>query len=161
MRGLWAGADVVVFNGDTAETRAQRTYDESMHRVAELRRAAAEDGVELILIAGNHDPLIVDRDWVHLADGAVVATHGDLIHPEIAPWAEENKHLKRDTERVLGKPIESAGLSERANAAKRASVRAWRRLALEKFTKSDSGFWRRRWRQTGTCTRPTVTTRAR
>lgn len=146
LRPLWAGASRVIFNGDTAETRSQRRYDQSMRRIDDLKRLAAADDVELTIIAGNHDPLVSDLDWVELAGGAVLVTHGDLLHPAIAPWADENNELETEYRRALAELKEtpdSADLRDKADAAKRASARHWRKQLTQRYQQSSRGPWRR------------------
>ena len=150
LRPLWAGVDHLVMNGDTAETRAQRHYDVSLQRIEELRQAAEADGVKLTMIAGNHDPFVVDRDWVWLAGGAVLATHGDLLHPAIAPWSEEAEELEQLQEEAVAEVADDPqhpDLDEQAEASKRASARHWRSHAQDRFAQRDRSWWARRWRQ--------------
>lgn len=146
LRPLWQGATRVIFNGDTAETRSQRFYDESTRRIEELRRLTAEDGVELTLIAGNHDPLISEIDWVELFDGRVVITHGDLLHPAVAPWSDENNELEneyRQAMREMKETPDSADARDKSRAAKRASARYWRKQGLDRYYNESRGLWRK------------------
>lgn len=146
LRPLWAGATRVIFNGDTAEARSQRRYDESMQRIEDLKRLTAEDGVQLTLIAGNHDPLVSERDWLELFDGRVLLTHGDLLHPAIAPWSDENNELEDEYRRAmeqLDADPDSADAQAKADAARAASVRHWRKQLIEHYKKSSRGPWRK------------------
>ncbi|MEL7088238.1 MAG: hypothetical protein AAGL98_07315, partial [Planctomycetota bacterium] len=150
LRPLWAGADRVIFNGDTVETRARRHRADAARHLDELRRLTAEDGVELILIAGNHDPLICETDWVTLGGGAVVVTHGDLLHAAVAPWSDLDGERENTFDAALsarGEDRDSASLSDRADAARRASVRQWRRQQLDRFATADRNVWQRTWRR--------------
>ncbi|MEM9882320.1 MAG: metallophosphoesterase [Planctomycetota bacterium] len=142
LRPLWAGADRVVFNGDTAETRGRRHATEAERRIDELRRLTAEDGVELTLIAGNHDPFVGEHDWLELCGGAVVLTHGDVLHEAIAPWSEEAPQLARLRNSILdgltgdARTRAEADLDEKLAAAKRASARQWRRDRFDGYRRS-------------------------
>ena len=88
LRPLWQGADRLILNGDTAETRSPRTRDAAHQRLEELKQLTADDGVELTLIAGNHDPFVSELDWLELAGGAVVLNHDDILHPAVRTWDE-------------------------------------------------------------------------
>jgi UDP-2,3-diacylglucosamine pyrophosphatase LpxH len=150
LRPLWQGFDRVVFNGDTAETRARRSRDESQRRVEALREAASEDGVELTLIAGNHDPFVSEQDWVRLAGGAVLVTHGDLLHPAIAPWSEGAEELEalhdQALEHVADDPA-GPDAEEQAEATKIAAARHWRQQLQAQFTRGDRTWLQRKFRQ--------------
>ncbi|MEM8739095.1 MAG: metallophosphoesterase family protein [Planctomycetota bacterium] len=142
VRGLWRGAERVVLNGDTAETRNKRRRDEAHRRVEELKRAAAEDGVELVLVAGNHDPNVSEVDWVELCGGAVVATHGDILHLAVAPWSDVDGRLEGESREALaglGATAQGADLATRAEAIKRASARHWRKTMQGRYEKRERG----------------------
>ena len=140
LRPLWQGFEQVVFNGDTAETRATRTRDLAKRRVDELRAAAEADGVKLTLIAGNHDPQVTDLDWLELCGGQIVLTHGDLLHPAIAPWSDEEGVLEAMRQQELQKQArdhhastQTLSLEEKADATKRAAARHWRQTRQQEF----------------------------
>ncbi|MEO1236984.1 MAG: metallophosphoesterase, partial [Planctomycetota bacterium] len=144
LRPLWAGFDRVVFNGDTAETRSPRHRDASHRAVDEIGRMTAEDGVALTVVAGNHDPFVSEIDWVELAGGAVLATHGDLLHPAVAPWADESHRLAEAADAALaelGEDRSSADARQLAEAAKRASARHWRREVQGGYERRSAGVW--------------------
>ena len=157
LRPLWQGASRVIFNGDTAETRAKRYLDASTLRIEETRRAAEADGVELTLIAGNHDPFVSEVDWLSLAGGRIVATHGDLLHPAIAPWSDEDGVLRRlhdqEVQRTATEhhePPEQLTLEEQAEATKRAAARHWRQDRQQAYQDLTSSWIGRRARQART-----------
>lgn len=87
--GLMEGIGMLVLCGDTAETRATCIERErSMELREELRRLCAQRGIQLIELAGNHDPDI-EPMMVRLWGGSVVAMHGHAILKEISPWSRE------------------------------------------------------------------------
>lgn len=145
LRPLWQGADRLIFNGDTAEMRSPRTRDAAHQRLEELKQLTAADGVELTLIAGNHDPFVSESDWLELVGGAVVLTHGDILQPAVRPWAEAVAWLRaeRDREAELdakasAEPCDhdepsAADFQEQLAATKRTAVRAWRRDNQARF----------------------------
>ena len=157
LRPLWQGCRRVIFNGDTCETRAQRYRDTARQRLDELRAAADADGVELVLIAGNHDPFVTDRDWLELMDGRIVLTHGDLLHPAIAPWSDEDGVLASLRRQELQREADDRGgssaqlsLEEKADATKRAAARHWRQQRQDAFEQRDRSWCHRRLRQAKT-----------
>lgn len=82
---LWRGADSLVINGDVAEVHDPRHRVKAAGQVLELHDLCERDGVDLTLLSGNHDPYISDTRHLKLANGAVFVTHGDALHPSIAP----------------------------------------------------------------------------
>lgn len=90
---LLDGIGMLVVVGDLAETRACPWQERGMQLRAELRQECHRRGVQLVEIAGNHDPdaepLLV-RFW----DGRVVAMHGHALYKEVAPWSWEYLHNK-------------------------------------------------------------------
>ncbi|MEM7625259.1 MAG: metallophosphoesterase [Planctomycetota bacterium] len=144
LRPLWRGASRVVFNGDTVETRDEPGREASAQRVAKLRALAAEDGVEITFVAGNHDPLVSDLDWVHLAGNAVLATHGDLLHPATSPWTDPDNQFEPQYRAACAELRETPGCAdaqEKAEAAKRAAVRRWREQRWGRFQRASRGWW--------------------
>ncbi len=53
------------------------------------------DGVELTLLSGNHDPFITDLRHLRLAGGQVFVTHGDALHPAVAPWSPAAARMRK------------------------------------------------------------------
>lgn len=53
------GADVLLVAGDFLNETGQRRMESVLHRLAELLRPRLERGLQVVVIAGNHD-----RDWV-------------------------------------------------------------------------------------------------
>ncbi len=80
-----AGANAVVFNGDTIDSRPHPQTG----LVARLKSdvAAWLHGRNATLLTGNHDPEISDIHHLELADGAVLVTHGDIAFDDIVPWS--------------------------------------------------------------------------
>ncbi|MEM6458677.1 MAG: metallophosphoesterase family protein [Planctomycetota bacterium] len=154
LRPLWAGADRVVFNGDTVETRARRRAPEAERRLDELRELTAADGVELTLICGNHDPFVGELDWLELGGGAVVLTHGDVLHEAVSPWAEGAADVARDRNAILDgltgedRDRAEAELDEELAAAKRAAARKWRRRQMDRYRRARRGGLGRLWHRT-------------
>ncbi len=133
------------------------TRDAATRRVDELRRAAEADGIELALIAGNHDPVVSEHDWLTLADDRIVLTHGDLLHPAIAPWSDEDGVLRRLRDQEVGRTLDrqnesplDLSLEEQAEATKRAAARHWRLERQQDYEQRNRSWLGRRVRQART-----------
>jgi len=92
----------------------------------ELRVLAAERGVRLELLPGNHDPGSGGPGFMELADGAVFVTHGHMLFREGAPWSRMLPERRLEVERVwreAGEEAESlGGRMKVANAVARVLV---------------------------------------
>lgn len=89
LRPLIAGAGTVIFNGDTWQELAEPFRARSAEMLRELETLCAEEGVDAIFLAGNHDPSWPGRGWVELAGGRIVITHGDALFHAGSPWKRE------------------------------------------------------------------------
>lgn len=94
---LFAGFERVIVNGDAAELQVPELRADAARRLDRLRAVAERAGAELVLIAGNHDAFAAERRRVSLLSGRVLVTHGDVLHPAVAPWSSGAKEMKRDT----------------------------------------------------------------
>ena len=94
LRPLWEGFDRVVINGDVAEVQIPRLRAAAAREVQALQRFADHDGVELVLISGNHDAYLSDTRHLTMLDDQVLVTHGDVLHPAVAPWTHSAAHMK-------------------------------------------------------------------
>lgn len=100
MEPLFGDTDLLVFNGDTLETKYA---DSSRHQFqpvldpAHFLQTVAPFGPKPLLIAGNHDPNISDCQFITLNRGRILITHGDGIFPDIAPWSSVAKELSEAT----------------------------------------------------------------
>ena len=94
---LFAGFERVVVNGDAAEVQVPELRVAAARQLERLRGVAEAAGAELVLIAGNHDAFLTDRRRLSLLGGRVLVTHGDVLHPAIAPWSSGAAEMRRDT----------------------------------------------------------------
>lgn len=97
---LTQGCDMLVLVGDTAETRVCAWQEQGKARREELRRACRERGVQVVEIAGNHDPDIGPL-LINFWGGKVVAMHGHALYKEVAPWSWEYLRHKEECHRLI------------------------------------------------------------
>ena len=99
---LVQGCDMLVLVGDTAETRKCDWQERGKQQREALRRACRAKGIQIIEIAGNHDPDIAPlliRFW----GGRVVAMHGHALYKEVAPWSWEYLHFKKECHHLISR----------------------------------------------------------
>ena len=125
LRPLFEGADRIVFNGDSLETRTgpnprltariRRRFLEFVRR--ELPRA--------ILLTGNHDADISDRHHLDLLGGLVFVTHGEVLFEDLVPWSIEQPRIAELYRQQLASltEVERGVLESRLAACKRACAR--------------------------------------
>lgn len=101
LRPLWQGVDELVINGDCAEVQIPWLRSAALREVDRLQDLTRRDGVRLHLVSGNHDAYLSDTRHLALADGRVLAMHGDALTPESAPWTRSAKAMRRLSERAF------------------------------------------------------------
>lgn len=99
IRFLLEGCRILVICGDFSETREE----DFLERAGKLRRdfetMCSEAGVELIILAGNHDP-DEEHSVLTCLDGRIAALHGHCLFKQVSPWGREylnNKPLYKRT----------------------------------------------------------------
>ncbi|MFK7961277.1 MAG: metallophosphoesterase family protein [Phycisphaerales bacterium] len=115
LRPLWAGANRLIVNGDLAELGDPHARARAARMVCRLQDLCDADGVELLVISGNHDPLLTDVRDMDLCDGSIYLTHGDVLHPAISPWtthAAELEHWNRRALAMLSKQAKAGAKSD-------------------------------------------------
>jgi UDP-2,3-diacylglucosamine pyrophosphatase LpxH len=124
---LWSDVDRLVLNGDSAEIHHPRTWGRAARCVLEIMDRCDADGVALTVLSGNHDPWLSDVRHLSLAGGAVFVTHGDVMHPAIAPWSPAAGRMRRAHEQAVARlPREIRDrLEGRLTAAQHASFAEW------------------------------------
>lgn len=130
LRPLWQGANRLILNGDVAEVHDPQQQARAAREVLRLQELTEDDGVELTLLSGNHDPHLSDRRFLRLFGGEVFLTHGDMLHPSISPWSDHGPKLAKLHEQALASlhensPDTSEELANKADAAAFASVGKW------------------------------------
>lgn len=94
LQPLFAGADRVVFNGDSIETRerpASEEADNVRQEFTEFLRSSVPGGTA---ITGNHDPDISTIHHLELLGGVVLVTHGEVLFENLVPWSHELPEIR-------------------------------------------------------------------
>ncbi len=135
LRPLWAGATRLVLNGDTIEVHDPTWRANAAKQFLELQQFCDDDGVELTVLSGNHDPMISDQRHLYLANGAVFVTHGDILHPAISPWTANAPRLRAMNQAALAAvaPYEPSDLQGRLTAAQHTEHIKWDQMASEPY----------------------------
>jgi UDP-2,3-diacylglucosamine pyrophosphatase LpxH len=119
---LFGDARTVVFNGDSAELVNLRRRPAGQRMLARLTELCHDRGVQPVFLTGNHDPHASTAHHLDLFDGKVFLTHGDILHPAIAPWSRDAGPLIRERRRLLLGQPEPEDLHELCLLAKRCSL---------------------------------------
>jgi len=101
LRPLWRGATHLVLNGDVAELQHPTLRARAARAVLALCDHCERDNVTLTLLSGNHDSHLSDLRHLHLANGRIFVTHGDALHPAIAPWCTSSRQLREAHDQAL------------------------------------------------------------
>jgi predicted phosphodiesterase len=131
LRSLWDGADRLIVNGDVAEVHHPQHWSDAARETLHLFDLCETDGVELTLISGNHDPFITDRRHLLLGDGEIFITHGDVMHPAVAPWSPAAGRIRRVHDRALNslEPGAREELESRLMVSQHACYAEWSNLS--------------------------------
>lgn len=126
---LVADFDRVIVNGDIAELHHSAYQADAQFELARFRDICHTRGTKLDLIAGNHDPYVSEVRSISLADGAVYITHGDALHPAVAPWSPQASVMRRAFEAALAAaPREMSADAAHFLAAREAAIAEWRHM---------------------------------
>lgn len=130
VRPLWQGCSHLILNGDIAEIHHPVHRAGAAREMFTLIEYCDQDGVDVMLLSGNHDPFISDHRALELADGEIFITHGDVFHPAVAPWSPNAQHIRRANDlanRVL-QPEIACNLERRLRASQHASAAEWEEM---------------------------------
>jgi len=98
---LFRGVSSVVFNGDSVEIQQAKYRKEGLKNAEALKNICLNEGAQPYFINGNHDPQISSIDHADLANGAVLATHGDMLFHDISPWSKTSALMAAAHSRAL------------------------------------------------------------
>ena len=125
LQPLFSGADRVVFNGDSVETRRSPVSHATNRIREEFLDFTSNTTPGCTVIAGNHDPDLSPIHKLELLGGLVFITHGEVLFDDLVPWSREQPQIKEFYRLALA--ALSAGAreipDERLAAAKRACAR--------------------------------------
>ncbi len=103
LRGLWAQAATVIFNGDTLTGAVSRDPQRRRRVTSRLSDLCRQDGAEAVFIAGNSDRHIQAARHIFVAGERVLILHGDVVFSESSPWRPEAKKLSAARAQALGR----------------------------------------------------------
>jgi len=86
---LLGGTSVLLFNGDTIDTRSGPYPDHTRQIQQDLHAFRRQSSTTMTFLTGNHDPDISPHHFAELAGGEVLVTHGDILFPNIVPWGRD------------------------------------------------------------------------
>jgi predicted phosphodiesterase len=89
LRPLLDGADRIVLNGDTVDTRPSRDPSHTAACHASITRFFQSGVGSATFLTGNHDADISQEHRLELAEGRVLVTHGDILFDDIVPWSRD------------------------------------------------------------------------
>lgn len=134
VRPVWTGCDRLILNGDCAELHHPEFKNRATHELMRLVELAAVDGVDVDILSGNHDPWLSATRSMTLAGGSILVTHGDALHPAIAPWVPNADLLRSAFEKAMADHERSGGLDgleARLDAARQAAFEEWEALEAQ------------------------------
>jgi len=118
--------DRLIVNGDCAELHHERYRENAAIELARLREVCLVRGTKLELLAGNHDPYIGPR-VLTLASNRILVTHGDALHPALAPWSRAARVMRNTFLETFERERLTLGDHEaRFAAARAAAVAEWK-----------------------------------
>ena len=119
---LFAGADRVVFNGDSLETRAGPPDRRTPERRREFLDFVRREVPRGVVLTGNHDADLSELHSLDLLHGLVFVTHGEILFDDLVPWSGEQPEIGTLFRRELAAlaPAEREHLDSRLRAGKRA-----------------------------------------
>ncbi|MCA9291196.1 MAG: metallophosphoesterase family protein [Phycisphaerales bacterium] len=148
LRPLWADTDHLVINGDVAEVHHHRHMIAAAREVLRLHDLCEIDGVRVTILSGNHDPYISDIRHLRLAAGQVFVTHGDVMHPAVAPWSPAAPRIRRAYDEALARlePGTRQDLELALELSQVASHAEWTELEHQAARSSMLGMFLRPWK---------------
>jgi predicted phosphodiesterase len=121
---LFRGADRIVFNGDSLDTRIPPSSQRSPHLRRHFLEFVRQEVPGAVLLTGNHDADISDVHHLDLLGGIVFVTHGEILFEDLVPWSREQPEISELYRQQLAAvpAAERDRLEARLDACKRACV---------------------------------------
>ncbi|HKB92101.1 MAG TPA: metallophosphoesterase [Opitutaceae bacterium] len=149
LRPLFAGADTVIFNGDSVEMLPSQHTESLRRRKEELVQFVQHIGAKVIFIAGNHDPDISSIYHLDLAGGRILVTHGEILFEKLVPWGWDRHVIYRKYRAALAARTEAEqnSLEGKLEAAKEImrTLEESRHLPAGGFLRRIQGFAMKLW----------------
>jgi UDP-2,3-diacylglucosamine pyrophosphatase LpxH len=143
---LFDGADALVFNGDSLDTRPGPTHLKAAALAAanaanaarrtEFLEFLARRAPPTTLLTGNHDPDISAQHTLDLSRGQIFVTHGDVFFDDIVPWSRDVPAIRAD----LAREFAALAPAERTQLVSRLAIfrRVCARVAQRHHTQRNS-----------------------
>jgi predicted phosphodiesterase len=122
LRPLWKGYDALILNGDTSELHCAEHSDKARLATKHLAQMTHEDGVDLTLICGNHDPTISNVEHKWYCGKKVLVFHGHAPIYGGAPWSWRYSHFANTFKKQL--KVTGDGFTEQLLAVREASIQS-------------------------------------
>lgn len=123
LRPLLDGADGLILNGDTLDTRPGPDPAMTAALRAEVLDFFGREVPAVTFLTGNHDANISSQHQLDLARGKVFVVHGDILFDNIVPWSRDAPTIAR----LLAAELASLSLAAQNDLASRLAV--WRSVA--------------------------------
>lgn len=130
---LFDGADQVVLNGDSLDTRVGPYPDRTAEIRAEATGFFAQAGPRIVLMTGNHDPDLSPLHAQTLVGGQVLVTHGDVLFENIVPWGRDVPLIQKIVreEQARNAHLDDGSLEARLQVFRQACARIPQRHQVE------------------------------
>lgn len=116
------GCKHLIVAGDLAETRVCEFRANALALRERFCAMCREEGVELHVIAGNHDPS-EPIQMMRLWNGRVIVLHGHTLFKTVAPWGWEYLRNKEECRRLIAShPLCDVDLEDRLTLARDMSL---------------------------------------
>lgn len=141
LRPLWTDADHFIINGDVAEVHHPEHWTDAARASLQLFDLCDADDVQLTLLSGNHDPYISSHRYLHIESDRIFVTHGDALHPAVAPWSPKAGRIRDAHDEALATldPDQRRDLESRLSVTKLVSHQEWNTLRRQA---ESSALWR-------------------
>lgn len=133
LRPLFDGADELLLNGDTLDTRPSSRPARTAALHAEVKAFFQAESRPAVLLTGNHDPAISTCHAREFADRQVLVTHGDILFDELVPWGRDASLLRKVIAEEMSRltPAQRESFDARLEACRRAAARIPQRHQAE------------------------------
>ena len=91
---LIEGADSLILNGDTLDTRPDRDHERTERTRRQVHDFFGGSGIPVTYLTGNHDPDISRVHELGLEGDKILVTHGDILFDSIVPWSRDASMIR-------------------------------------------------------------------